>query len=125
MADDLHRVKQIWAAAKVNDTITTFMVDTLQIVSINDFVDFVDHTNYQSELQEQVLDLLPEVNGSAHPLKSSRIVLARLRTAWQAAHSEAEKEKKRKMDDFAEDNDEPIDESTRTDLLGTFVASTR
>ena len=91
------------------------------MVSIADVVDWVEHSKYQTELQEHILDWMPNEGEARHPCRT-RLELSHLRTAWHAPQILAEKKKKCKLEGATEDVEEPIDESTRTDLLAAFTA---
>ena len=82
--------------------------DGLEINGLSDFVDYVTHNLYQTELQSEILDYLPKTGEDEHPLKESRISLARLRTAWQEAAAHIEKRKKRRVEGAQDGLDEPI-----------------
>ena len=89
---------------------------------MSDFVDYITHNLYQTELQTEFLDVLPKVGDQEHPLKKSRLNLARLRTAWQEAAAHIEQRKRRRVDGAQDDLDEPIDNGIRTNLLTAFHA---
>ena len=127
MADnsEVQKLIALLMKAKVDKSIIEFMQadvpDGLEIKSLSDFVDYVSHNLYQTELQSEILDVLPKVGDSDHPLKNSRINLARLRTAWQEAAAHIEKERRR-IEGAQDDLDEPIVEGICTDLLSAFHA---
>ena len=112
--------------AKVDKSSIEFMQGAaphgLEINGLSDFVDYVTHNLYQTELQSEILDYLPKTGEDEHPLKESRINLARLRTAWQEAAAHMEKRKKRRVEGAQDDLDEPIEDGIRTDLLTAFHA---
>jgi hypothetical protein len=128
MADnsEVQKLAALLEKAKVDRAIIEFMIGTaptgLEISSMSDFVDYVTHNLYQTELQTEVLDCLPREGEADHPLRNSRINLARLRTAWQEAAAHMEKRKKRRVDGAQDDLDEPIEDGIRTDLLTAFHA---
>ena len=64
--------------------------------------------------------MLPKVGEDPNPLSKSRLNLSRLRTAWQTAQGMVQKKQKRQMEGSVEDSEEPIDDSTRLDLLAQF-----
>ena len=107
---------------KLDESVITFMEVSLDMSSISDFVDYVSHTAYHAELQTEVLDHLPKDGDNDHPMKKSKITLARLRTAWQEGATMMERKKKRKVDGVQDDLDEPIDDVIRTDLMTAFHA---
>jgi len=86
------RLRQVLALAKVDELIIEFLLDTLGMASLADFVDYVDHGKYQVELQKFVLDVLPKVGKETNPLSKSRINLYRLRTAWRTAQELVQRE---------------------------------
>jgi len=122
MADEKQKLTIIFNAARLDATIIAHMMDVLQLQSVTDYVNYVEHAKYESELQVFILDTLPKIDGQPHPLTSSRIQLTRLRTAWEQAFSAHEKKKKRRLEGTVEDQEESLDEMTRSDLLNAFIA---
>jgi hypothetical protein len=106
--------------ANVDMRIIVFMQDDapmgLEIRSLPDFVNYVTHSLYQTELQSEILDVLPDVDGLEHPLKNSRISLARLRTAWQEAAAHIEQKRRPRIDRAQDNLDVPIEDGISTDL---------
>jgi hypothetical protein len=106
--------------ANVDMRIIVFMQEDapmgLEIRSLPDFVDYVTHNLYQTELQSEILDALPDVDGLEHPLRNSRINLARLRTAWQDAAAHIEQMRRPRIDRTQEDLYVPIEDGVDEDL---------
>ena len=117
MADGVQRVRTILNAARVDEVVIVHMIDALQISNVTDFVNYVEHSKYEVELGSFILETLPQDGEQPHALAESRIQLTRLRRAW-----EAEKRKKRKLEGAVDDNDEPLGEMSRRDLLNQFIA---
>ena len=66
MADnsEVQKLTALLVKAKVDKSIIDFMQDNapngLEIKSLSDFVDYVTHNLYQTELQSEILDYLPK-----------------------------------------------------------------
>ena len=116
MADssEAQKLTALMVKSKVDKIIIEFMQgdapDGLEIKSLSDFVDYVTHNMYQTELQTEILDCLPKTESVEHPLMTSRINLARLRTAWQEASAHVEEQKKRSVDETQDAIDELIED---------------
>ena len=50
MADEIQRVRAIFNAACIDETVIVHMVDVLQIVTVTDFVNYVEHSKSEAEL---------------------------------------------------------------------------
>jgi hypothetical protein len=121
MAAELQKLKLVLGAASIDPIVIDHMENTLMIASVTDFVNYVEHSKYETELGPFVLETLPPVGDNPHALAKSRIQLTRLRTAWEAAFIQHEKKKKRRLEGAVEDTEEPLDEMTRSDLLNAFI----
>ena len=64
MADELLRLKQILLAAWIDQALIKFMTEDLCMTSVTDFVDFVDHAKYHTELGECILEALPKLTAT-------------------------------------------------------------
>ncbi len=87
--------------AKVHPDISAFILGQLGIESISDFASIMTKDDYQQSVQDLILDKVPSQ-------KSSLVMKARLRTAWQLCQADLDYCVKRKSESQAPEELEAI-----------------
>ena len=107
MSKDLEQVKALWTQTRLSDPLVKYLVD-LGVESLSDFVNLVGAKSAEEQLSSLVLEQSPE--------KGKPIQLSRLRSAWREGQLLLQQGRKRRLEGFAEDPDEPLDETTSESL---------
>ncbi|CAE8647621.1 unnamed protein product [Polarella glacialis] len=113
----MDELRQVLKEAMVEDDIVKYMIDTLKMACIEDYVRFVSEARYEDELLTHIL-------GKVTAYKDDLLQLSRMKTAWRVARATLNKTEQRRIaGQGSEDMDEPLDASTQDTLLKQWSAT--
>ena len=102
MSEELHQLSSALSSAGADPMISKQMTDILRIISPSEYLDYIEHARYESELQSCVADALQCTESAPHTLAAlaggSGSQLTRVRTAWEATLARHENRKKRRIE---------------------------
>jgi hypothetical protein len=78
------------------------MRERLMMVSVSDFVNYVDHSANETKLGPAVLETLPPTRNRPHAMANSRTQLTRLIFAWEAAFNQPVQDVVHRRDEAAD-----------------------
>ena len=112
VARELQQLINILNAAHVAQPVQDHLITNIKASSIFDFLGLVKADTHEDDLVTTL--------EKPTPLKGDLLQRSRIRAAWRAARVVLQKAEGRKVAGLSEDMDEPLDESTHTELTNSF-----
>ena len=88
MAGEMQKLERLLSGTAIDPVVIHHMRERLMMVSVSDFVNYVDHSAYETKLGPAVLETLPPTRNRPHAMANSRTQLTRLIFAWEAAFNQ-------------------------------------